>query len=45
MSGANYEKCPGCDKKALYVGEDDVQENVEVWHTECLAAERDGGQP
>lgn len=37
MSGANYEWCPGCERKALYVGEDDVPDGVEVWHAECRA--------
>jgi hypothetical protein len=40
MSGANYEYCPGCESKALYMGEYDVPDGVEVWHGKCLAADR-----
>lgn len=36
MSGANYAFCPGCGKKALYVGEQDLPENVSVYHDDCL---------
>lgn len=38
MSGANYWHCPGCDQKALYAGEEDAPEGVEVWHAACRAA-------
>jgi hypothetical protein len=38
MSGSNYESCPGCDRKALYVGDQDVPEGVEVWHAACRTA-------
>lgn len=41
MSKANYALCPGCGGKALYVGEDDLPPDVEVWHRSCLA---DGGR-
>jgi hypothetical protein len=34
MSGANYEFCPVCDTKALYVGEDDTS-HVMVLHLKC----------
>jgi hypothetical protein len=34
VSGANYEYCPGCDMKALYVGEEDVGDVV-VFHADC----------
>lgn len=44
MSGANYEYCPGCDQKALYVGDQDVPEGVEAWHAKCRV-ERTGGHP
>jgi hypothetical protein len=40
VSGANYEFCPGCDLKALYMGEEDVPDGVEVWHEKCLADRR-----
>lgn len=40
MSGANYEYCPGCDNKALYVGEEEVPDGVVVWHETCLATDR-----
>lgn len=41
MSGGNYLWCPGCDRKALYVGDIDVPEMpggtyaVEAWHVLC----------
>jgi hypothetical protein len=38
VSGANYAYCGGCDKKALYVGEEDLPENVSVMHDDCLDA-------
>jgi hypothetical protein len=38
MSGANYEFCPGCDSKALYMGEEEVPDGVVVWHEKCLTA-------
>lgn len=37
MSYADYEICPGCDRKALYSGEEDVPEGIEVWHASCRA--------
>lgn len=40
MSGANYEYCPVCDQKALYVGEEDVGAVV-VIHEACLEQERE----
>ena len=36
MSGANYEFCPGCDRKAFYAGDADVPETVVIWHQACL---------
>lgn len=46
MSYADYEHCPSCDGKALYMGDREAQEGVEVWHAECLkrfiAADVDG---
>ena len=49
MSGANYEWCPVCDTKVLYVGEEDVPAGVMVLHKACqdraiaeaVAAERE----
>lgn len=35
MSGANYLYCPGCETKALYVGDDDLPDGIEVWHAAC----------
>ena len=35
MSGANYEYCPVCDMKALYIGEEDVPAGVVVLHKAC----------
>jgi hypothetical protein len=40
MAGANYEYCRFCDSKALYVGEEDVPDNVEVVHIACLEKDR-----
>lgn len=37
MSGSNYEFCGGCDSKALYMGEEEAPDGVEVWHEKCLA--------
>lgn len=36
MSYADYAHCPGCDGKALYLGDSDVPEGVEAWHSGCL---------
>jgi hypothetical protein len=44
MSGANYEFCPGCDSKALYMGEEDVPDGVVVWHEKCLAGAKENSR-
>lgn len=38
MSAGNYEYCPGCENKALYVGEEEVPGNLEVWHSACVVS-------
>lgn len=40
MSGANYEYCPVCDRKALYVGDEDIPAGVVVLHKACADQER-----
>ena len=35
MSAANYEFCPMCDQKALYVGEEDMPDDLVVLHKAC----------
>lgn len=37
MSYADYEICPGCDRKALYMGDREAPEGIEVWHASCRA--------
>ena len=39
MSGANYEYCPVCDRKALYVGEDDIPDGIVIMHKACAEQE------
>ena len=39
MAYADYEHCPGCDGKTIYMGERDCPEDVQTWHEKCLAAE------
>src|SRR5260221_8631135 len=39
MAGANYEYCPVCDTKALYIGEDDIPDGVVVLHESCRQRE------
>ena len=39
MSGANYEYCPVCDTKALYVGEEDLPPGVVIMHETCRVKE------
>jgi hypothetical protein len=36
VSYADYEHCPGCDGKALYMGERESPEGIVVWHEKCL---------
>lgn len=38
MSGANYEYCSVCNKKAFYVGEEEIPENVVILHSACRDA-------
>ena len=40
MSGANYEYCPVCDRKALYVGDEDIPDGTVVLHKACADQER-----
>ena len=36
MSYADYEICPGCDGKAVYMGDGEFPEGVAAWHEACL---------
>lgn len=36
MSYSDYEHCPGCEGKALSMGEAEVPDGVVVWHQACL---------
>lgn len=38
MSYADYEICPGCDGKAVYMGDGEFPDGVAAWHEACLRA-------
>lgn len=40
MSYADYAICPGCDRKALYMGDGEAPEGIEVWHSSCRAEQQ-----
>ena len=37
MSGSNYEHCPSCDGKTIYMGDRECPEDVVAWHEACLS--------
>ena len=39
MAHADYEHCPGCDGKTIYMGDSECPEGVVTWHEECIAGE------
>ena len=44
MAYADYEHCPGCDAKVIYMGDRDTMDSDELgivvcWHQACLDAE------
>lgn len=38
MAYADYEHCPRCDAKVIYIGDVDVPDDVSAWHDACFEA-------